>query len=131
MKSGGLLKLRRAVKESGIAALSSAMRFDRMAIDIIKFGLKSRAKDAQLMQMSMSGSAQWIAQRATDNVAQVKIGSVEDSLIFQGDDILPIRESMPTTRFVMYGGKGFYGHPSADNVINHALMVNDGLNASR
>lgn len=125
MKSGGMIKLHKAVKESQIPALSQVMSISGMAVDIAKFGIVSAGKDAKLMQDGMTKSIDplLIDARAQSNGATIKVGYVEDSQIFDPESL-----SLNATKgiaLVRYGGEGFHGHPSGDNVITHALMVRD------
>lgn len=126
MQSGGVGELRSAIQESEIDALMSAMRINRMALDLARFGIKSLGKDAKLVAQGMSDSIglELLSLSGKSDKLQVKLGYVEGSRIFD-----PTAISKKTfAQVTAYGGKGFHKHASGDNPYVHALMANDGLN---
>jgi hypothetical protein len=128
MKSGGILDLRRAIKESEIEPLSVAMSGFGMVMDLIKFGLASKSKNGKLMGSTMVGSADYAIELAQERAkdAGIKVGFVEGSQVFSPSSLSP-RTIKALGGLVKYAGRSFHKHPTADNVIVHALMVNDCL----
>ena len=126
LKSGSPIDLRRSIKEAQIPALSSAMSLGRMAVDLAKFGLEGMSEEAKLIQSGMSDTANSdLFAVVTHDKIRVKVGFIEDSKLFDHRSIGPATKK--AIDVVRYGGEGFHRHSSADNVILHALMVNDGL----
>lgn len=124
--SGG--SLRAAVKGSEIGALSSAMRANRMAWDVIRFFSMLPSKDGRLTGSAMTGCVGLDILRSTGrntNSPFIKLGYVDGSKIFHPDSV---NNNSPRVDIVRYSGKDFYKHSSGDNVITHALMVNEGVN---
>lgn len=130
-KSGGLGEFRKAVKEAEIPALRSALRFDRMARELIGFVRASGTEDGKLMQEAMSGHyTNFLRLEYLDGVS-VKVGYVKGSRLVDPNSVFPgVFDKSHQMSLVQYSGPGFHGHPTGDNVINHALMANDGLNPS-
>lgn len=128
MKSGTLMQLRKAIGQAEIEPLSRAMRSTSLAQDLAKFGIASKSKNGKLMRASMQGSVDYDLERALHKVngAVMKVGFVEGSRVFDPDSLSP-RTIRALGGLVKYLGPGFHGHASADDVIVHALMVNDCL----
>ena len=124
-----LIYLYKSVKESQIPALSSAMRMDRMLTGIGWFVMESSKADAKLIQEGMTGSLDSdLMVIGSDRSIQKKTGYVDGSKLFDPRSLHIL--TAKTAGLVRYQGEGFHGHASGDNVINHALMVNDGLNSA-
>lgn len=128
MASGGILALRTAVRSSDIPALSEVMSLPRMVRDLIRFGAKGMFdKDSKLIANAMTDSAMSSIMNVAEQVGpdKSKVGYIEGSRIFNPINVHFAQEL--GARVVEYVGRGFLGHASADNVILHAGMVNDGL----
>ena len=127
LKSGGIFKLRRSSRDAGLPAMNSARRLDRFAADLAGFGVASKLSDAaKIMHESMAGSVQDLVHEAKTEWPnmRVKMGYVENSLLFDPSSV----SGEDNVDLVNYSGPEFLGHTSGDNVILHALMVNDGIN---
>lgn len=121
MKSGGALDPWHAKQASKIPALSSALRSNRMAWDWIRFGVMNFTPHGKLMRGAMTSSINLLL---SDDIP-TKIGHIENSKMFNPSSIVHLGRNVIDV--VRYEGEGFRGHPSADDVFVHALMVNDGL----
>ncbi len=128
IRSGRLRDQRLSIQESEIPALQSALRFRRLAADMMKFYLKTQSDEGHKMEMVMAGSAQNEITRACDGNRSVKLGHIENSKIFDPDSIDGERLRFASASLVCYTGQGFRGHTSGENVINYALMAGQGLN---
>lgn len=128
MKSGSIFALRASVREAEIPALSQAMSIPRMALDLARFGIRSQSKDSKLLAETMTKSAGVRIAKAVKQAgpANSKVGYIKGSRIFNPISAW-ITQHYKDARIVEYGGRGFHGHASADNVILHAAMVYDGL----
>lgn len=125
MQSSGLRHLWKSIHESRIPALSQAMNIPRLSSDLVKFGFKSRSPEAKLLQEAMSGSADYLVERATNKNVFVKLGFVAASSVFDPSSITTRAENL---EIIEYGGSHFKRkHATGDNVILHALMADQGL----
>lgn len=124
--SGNLTK---AIKGANIKALSSAMRFNRFAADVIRFGLTGVSTEGRLIASGMTDTVncELLKLSGRSNGPDVKIGFIKGSKMVDVDSFEGIAAKFD---LVEYSGEGFEEmHGSGDNVILHALMANAGLNS--
>lgn len=123
--AGGMFDVPNEAKDTDIDALMTAISKPRFILDIVRFGIQSVRRDSKLIQQAMTGSADHLVTIAATSGADIKLGYVEGSPIFNTSSIMTEADNV---RLVAYG-KGFdRGHASGDNIIKHALMAADGLN---
>jgi len=114
---------RAAVRDSGLPALSKALNRPRMAGDLAKFALALGIQENQVLEQSMTGSADALIAKVEANPSiKIKLGYVAGSKIFQPQSTYSSRSVRQ-----QYGTDDDYRHAFADNVFAHALMVRDGF----
>lgn len=129
--SGGSGALKKSIHEAEIPSLSKAMRFNRRNFDVAKFLIKDTfSTEAKTVKMGITSTISLIQFEGDllhgKSIPKVKIGYVEGSKMFDSEAGGNSYDKIADV--VRYEGEHFHGHPSADNVILHALMVNDGIN---
>lgn len=128
MKSSG--NWGEAVNASGVAALDSVLSPTKRLIGMTRFTLvDNMTADAKLMRGGMSGDINFDVYRlAVMNDIALKLGYASDSGVFSPRGIAKNPAFADTDlRIREYYGDGIHQHASGDNIVSHALMVNDGL----
>lgn len=127
MSSGGPLTLRKVIRSADILALSEAMSDPRLVADMGRFALASFKKENQLMETTMTGSADMLMGEAARQLPDgaVKVGFIEGSKLFDPQSLSP--SVFRVIRLIRYYGAGFARHASGDNPILNAAMSHDGL----
>lgn len=127
MASGGPLTLRKVIRSADILALSEAMSDPRLLADMGKFAVASFKKENQLMEETMTGSADMLMRAAARQLPDgaAKVGFIEGSKLFDPQSLSP--SVFRIIRLVKYYGPGFARHASGDNPILNAAMSHDGL----
>lgn len=103
----------------------------RLYLDYFRFFMDSLDVEHRALARTMAGSQLDLLQRAValNPDVPMKRGRVEGSPIDQDPDLVPILPDGATNRLrqVVYTGPATHGHATGDNIVAHALMVQDGI----
>ncbi len=126
LKSGGWSEQRQAIADAKISALSQALSIHRLARDYALYGMGAimGKNNSKAMIKGMAGvefdSLILKAQNSYPD-ATLKLGHVIGSRLFIPND------SHYNSR--LYTGRGTHMHATGDNVVAHALMIADAMQA--
>lgn len=122
--AGGIWDVSDEARDTDIDALMAAQSRPKFIADVVRLFVQSKRRDSRLIQQAMTGSADHLVTIAATSGANIKLGYVQGSPMFNTSSIMTEADNV---RLVAYGQGFDRGHASGDNIIKHALMAADGL----